>query len=106
MEEIDERSSPKDELFRFMSAAEVATYLRVSIRTIRRWSLPAYKIGQIVRYDRRDIDAYVERHRIDAKKAFVFAPSSRARCRASRTPRPREHPHEGLTAELRRILLS
>jgi len=53
----------KDKL---MSTSEVATYLNVSIDTIRRWRYirrgPAFlRIGKVCRYRQSQVDAWIER---------------------------------------------
>jgi excisionase family DNA binding protein len=53
-----------NDLERYLSQADVADYLKVSPRTIRRWSqtlgLPSHKIGDIVRFRRDEVDAWVQ----------------------------------------------
>ena len=49
---------------RLLNEQEVALYLRIAVATLRRWrwagkELPFVKIGSHVRYDLRDLDAYI-----------------------------------------------
>ena len=53
-----------------MTEHEAAEYLRVSVKTIRKWrylcSPPAYhKFGKTVRYRLSDLDEYANSHRIE-----------------------------------------
>jgi excisionase family DNA binding protein len=49
------------------TAADVARRLNASERTIRRYAangvLPAIRIGGLIRFDRRDVDAVIEARR-------------------------------------------
>ena len=51
----------------YLTAAEVADLLRVSTKTVSRWSLedssmPATRIGRTVRFEREALLAWVRRH--------------------------------------------
>lgn len=52
------------EAHQLMTLEEVAQYLRIGKRTTYGWAksgkLPAFKIGQAWRFDRADIDRWVE----------------------------------------------
>jgi excisionase family DNA binding protein len=55
----------RNEIEPYMSQADVADYLRVSQRTVRRWvqekGLPCHRIGDLVRFRRAEVDAWVGR---------------------------------------------
>lgn len=48
---------------RLLDAKAAARYLAVSVSTLQRLRLPVVRIGRAVRYDVRDLDAYIERLR-------------------------------------------
>ena len=58
-------------LERLLDYPEAADYLQVPERFVRRlWQtrqLAAIKIGRRVRFDVRDLDAYIEQQRVEAK---------------------------------------
>ncbi len=56
------------EAIKWMSTAEAAEYLGVTLRTVYRFidsgSLPAYKFGRVIRVKEEDVLAFVESVRI------------------------------------------
>jgi excisionase family DNA binding protein len=55
----------------YLTSREAAELLRISIHTLNHWRIcgrgPAFiKIGSAVRYARRDVDAWADRHRVRA----------------------------------------
>lgn len=65
--ESDGRQSGRRTL---LDLEEAAAYLGTSTRHIRQlWAerrLTAVKVGRLVRFDPRDLDSYIETHRIEA----------------------------------------
>ena len=53
----------------FMTTKEAAEYLGVAPNTLlmwrctKRYGLPYYKVGRLVRYRREDLDAFIERRK-------------------------------------------
>lgn len=51
-----------------MSKQQVAAHLGIGIRTVTDWMqrrlLPYYKIGGVVRFQRSDVEAHLERYRV------------------------------------------
>ena len=50
---------------RLLNTKQAAAYLGLSVPTLREWAsmrihLPIVRLGRAVRYDRRDLDAYIE----------------------------------------------
>ena len=54
---------------RFLTVTELAEYLRISERTIynqicpkakKTFPIPVKRVGRLVRFDRHDVDAYIE----------------------------------------------
>ena len=60
-----------------LTTPEVADQLRVCSRTVtyrrERGELPFVKLGRHVRFLRRDIEAYIERHRIGHGKSKLLS---------------------------------
>jgi excisionase family DNA binding protein len=58
-----------DERVRFLSIADVADWLAVSIRTVRRWiesgNLVAHQFGSVVRIAEGDLRTFLAAHRGD-----------------------------------------
>lgn len=54
----------RNEIEPYLSQADVAEYLRVNPRTIRRWmqdkGMPCHRIGDLVRFRRAEVDAWVQ----------------------------------------------
>jgi excisionase family DNA binding protein len=49
----------------YLSSEEAAVYLGISVKTVRDWrhkgqGPPSYKLGGLVRYDLRELDAWVK----------------------------------------------
>ncbi len=67
-----ERSAAKSGL---MTVEEAARFLGLSVWTIRRWifqrRIPYVKLGRAVRIDREDLDALVERARVEPGRYAV-----------------------------------
>lgn len=68
------RSSPytdrvADDDIRWLSTAQAARHLGVTPRTLYRFidedGLPAYRFGRVIRLKASDVDAYIERCRIE-----------------------------------------
>jgi excisionase family DNA binding protein len=55
-----------------LTTAEAADYLGVSQRFIRRLvqerRIPFYRLGKLVRFDQRDLDAFLDNGRIEASR--------------------------------------
>lgn len=49
-----------------MTPKEVAAYLKVSQRTLRRLRVPCVRFGRLVRYRTSDVDRWIEARRYDA----------------------------------------
>ena len=60
---------------RRLNADDAAEYLDISKRTLQRWTeeraIPSSKKGQIVRYDRADLDAVMEKNKREAYPALA-----------------------------------
>lgn len=69
-----------NEIDRLLTEAQDATYLGLDIRTVRVWrktrGLPHIKItGRLIRYRRRDVDAWLERsNRATGEAASNYCP--------------------------------
>lgn len=54
---------------RFISITELAQYLSVSPNTVRSWvwqrNIPSHRFGRLVRFDSREIDAWVKGRRVE-----------------------------------------
>jgi len=46
-----------------LTVEEAAVYLGISVRTMKDMPMPRQKVGVQVRYDVREIDEYLKRHR-------------------------------------------
>jgi predicted DNA-binding transcriptional regulator AlpA len=58
---------------KFLTEHDVSKLTGVAVQTLRNWRHkrrgPAYsKIGRLVRYDPDDVEAYIQRRRIDPEK--------------------------------------
>ncbi len=66
-----ENPSPMQQHHDIMTLPEVASHMRVSRNTVYRMGearvLTFHKIGRSIRFRRRDIDAFVERRRIESR---------------------------------------
>jgi excisionase family DNA binding protein len=55
---------------RWLGRDEAAKYLGISPRTLQRWTserdLPSVRIGEVVRYDIRDLDEFMEQAKREA----------------------------------------
>ncbi len=64
-----------------LTPAETADFLKVSVRTLRRLTVPKVRIGGQVRYDLADLEAYVLRQKqgqlvdITTTKTLVHSPA-------------------------------
>jgi len=58
---------------RMLSAVKAAEVLGVSPRTIRQWSsqrkLRFYKVGRLTKYEASDLEAFLERGKVEANPA-------------------------------------
>ncbi len=63
-------STDQSQTPRLLASAEAAHYLSITERHVRLlWTerrLPAIKVGRLLRFDRGDLDSFVERQRVDA----------------------------------------
>jgi len=52
---------------RWLTSDEAAEYLAISVRTLQRWTgerkVPSSRIGEVVRYDRGDLDRLMEKNK-------------------------------------------
>ncbi|MFA5858406.1 MAG: helix-turn-helix domain-containing protein [Elusimicrobiota bacterium] len=57
---------------KLLSITEVSEYLGLSKNTIYSWiwqrKIPYVKCGRLVKFDKKDIDQWIERHKIDILK--------------------------------------
>ena len=72
---------PTDEVF--LTTEEVLEYLQVNLRTVYRLikagKIPAVRVGRQWRFRKRDIDAWLDSQRSQAKEGAVAAPAAVAR---------------------------
>jgi excisionase family DNA binding protein len=55
---------------RFLGIEELAIYLGVKVNTIRSWvwqrkNIPYHKIGRLIKFDRKDVENWAEKRRIE-----------------------------------------
>ena len=68
-----ERMTMSDEIQdRLMTLADVANYLQIKERTIYQWAqqgnIPSFKLGNVWRFKREDIDLWIEERKRDTPR--------------------------------------
>ena len=61
---------------RLMTTAQAADYLTVTVAALRAWRVrgggpPWIKLGQAVRYDQNDLDAWLDEHRTQTQPVLA-----------------------------------
>lgn len=99
MTPTDEDTAP-----RWMSSAEAASYLGITIRTLYRFidqgELPAYRFGRVIRLKQQEVERFIEASRIEPGELDHLYPETGTGARADETEGPDETGAAGPTIDV------